>query len=211
MFYIKWPKYNKKQVKFCNSFLHEGNSTMKRQWKLCFRTPVFVYSTEVTVLHIQSKNKRLEVADILARFTLQMLKSRSCLDWQRSSRRLESWEGLLFAINVSTICAEAIFRVNARWLSNRLSKRQLQTTVLLRTPTTQMIFFNQGMLLRGSKHFLNQNHLRVTITPISGVSNSVSNIAAALRIRRVFPRGSCRETIKAIQFSRPGLRIGKQS
>ena len=28
------------------------------------------------------------------------------------------------------------------------------TTVLLRTPIAQMIFFNQGMLLLGSNHFL---------------------------------------------------------
>ena len=33
-----------------------------------------------------------------------------------------------------------------RWLPHRLSKRQSLTTVLLRTPITQMIFFNQGML-----------------------------------------------------------------
>ena len=37
---------------------------------------------------------------------------------------------------------------------HRLSKRQSLTTVLLRTPITQMIFFNQGMLLLGSNHFL---------------------------------------------------------
>ena len=30
----------------------------------------------------------------------------------------------------------------------------LLTTVLLRTPIIQMIFFNQGMLLLGSNHFL---------------------------------------------------------
>ena len=33
------------------------------------------------------------------------------LDWKRSSGWLESWEGPLFATNVSTICAVAIFRV----------------------------------------------------------------------------------------------------
>ena len=32
-----------------------------------------------------------------------------------------------------------------RWLPHRLSKRQSLTTVLLRTPITQMIFFNEGM------------------------------------------------------------------
>ena len=31
-----------------------------------------------------------------------------------------------------------------RWLPHRLSKRQSLTTVLLRTPITQMIFFSQG-------------------------------------------------------------------
>ena len=41
-----------------------------------------------------------------------------------------------------------------RWLPHRLSKRLSLTTVLLRTPITQMIFFNQGMLLLGSNHFL---------------------------------------------------------
>ena len=41
-----------------------------------------------------------------------------------------------------------------RWLLHRLSKRQLQTTVLLRIPVTQMICFNQGMLLLGSNHVL---------------------------------------------------------
>ena len=41
-----------------------------------------------------------------------------------------------------------------RWLPHRLSKRQSLTRVLLRTPITQMIFFNQGMLLLGSNHFL---------------------------------------------------------
>jgi len=34
------------------------------------------------------------------------------LDWKRSSRWLESWERLLFVNDVSTTCAEAIFRVN---------------------------------------------------------------------------------------------------
>ena len=41
-----------------------------------------------------------------------------------------------------------------RWLPHRLSKLQSLTTVLLMTPITQMIFFNQGMLLLGSNHFL---------------------------------------------------------
>ena len=40
-----------------------------------------------------------------------------------------------------------------RWLPHR-SKRQSPTTVLLRTPVTQMIFLNRGMLLLGSNHFL---------------------------------------------------------
>ena len=32
-------------------------------------------------------------------------------DWKRSSGWLESWEGLLLVTDVSTTCAEAIFRV----------------------------------------------------------------------------------------------------
>ena len=35
------------------------------------------------------------------------------LDWKRSSGWLESWEGLLLVTDVSTTCAEAIFR--AKW------------------------------------------------------------------------------------------------
>ena len=38
--------------------------------------------------------------------------------------------------------------------SSLLESREGLTTVLLRTPITQMIFFNQGMLLLGSNHFL---------------------------------------------------------
>ena len=53
--------------------------------------------------------------------------------------------------DVSTTCVEAIFRVKRE---HRLSKRQSLTTVLLRIPITQMIFFNQSMLLLGSNHFL---------------------------------------------------------
>ena len=45
-----------------------------------------------------------------------------------------------------------------RWLPHRLSKRQSLTKVLFRTPITQMIFFNQGMLLLGSNHFLMKHY-----------------------------------------------------
>ena len=69
-------------------------------------------------------------------------------DWRRSARWLESWEELLFSTDPLTTCEEAIFIVKLtwlkRWLLHRLWKRQLQTTVLLRTPITKMIFFNQG-------------------------------------------------------------------
>ena len=47
-----------------------------------------------------------------------------------------------------------------RWLLHRLSKRKSQTTVLLRTPITQIIFFNQGMLLLGSNYFLKHVHYK---------------------------------------------------
>ena len=86
----------------------------------------------------------------------------SYLDWKWSSVLLESWEGLLLVTDVSTTCAEAIFRVSWlwrltqlwRWLLHRLSKRQSPATGLLRTPITQIIIFNQGMILLGSNHFL---------------------------------------------------------
>ena len=182
---------------------------MKRQWKLYFPAPVIVYNTEVTVSHIQSKNKRLEVAYILARFTLQMLKSRSCLDWKRSSRWVESWEGLLFATDVSTTCAEANFRVKMAY------QQVVETSVANNSPSKGSNHpddvFNQCMLLLGSKHFLNQNHLRVTITPISGVSNSVSNMGAALRIPRVFPPGILQRKCRSNPISSPSLKIGDQS
>ena len=41
----------------------------------------------------------------------------------------------------------------------RLSKRQSLTTVLLRTPITQMIFFNQGILMI----ILMNNNIMITI------------------------------------------------
>ena len=39
-------------------------------------------------------------------------------------------------------------------LLHRLSKRQSPTTVLVRTPVTQMIILNQGISLLASNHFL---------------------------------------------------------
>ena len=39
-----------------------------------------------------------------------------------------------------------------RWLPHRLSKRQSLTTVLLRTPITQMIFFNQVIWIKLAKY-----------------------------------------------------------
>ena len=44
-----------------------------------------------------------------------------------------------------------------RWLPHRLSKRQSQTTVLPRSPITQMIFFNQGMTLRSTVDISHKN------------------------------------------------------
>ena len=55
-----------------------------------------------------------------------------------------------------------------RWLPHRLSKRQSLTTVLLRTRITRMIFFNQGMLVLGSNHFLKARlllHVNSCYTP----------------------------------------------
>lgn len=67
----------------------------------------------------------------------------SRFDWKWWSGWLESWEALLMT-DVSTNCAEAIFRVTRlwRWLQSRLLKHPSPTTIL-RTPNTQMIIFNQ--------------------------------------------------------------------
>ena len=74
---------------------------------------------------------------------------------------------------ITTLCGrhlqsqviESLDRLDYRLSSDRLSldsedgfgtgcRNVSQTTVLLRTLITQMIFFNQGMLLLGSNHFL---------------------------------------------------------
>ena len=39
----------------------------------------------------------------------------TCLDWEKSSGQLESWEGLLLVTDDLTSCAEAIFRVKWTW------------------------------------------------------------------------------------------------
>ena len=57
------------------------------------------------------------------------------------------------------LCSAGIFEAV---VEPELSKRQSLTTVLLRTPITQMIFFNQGMLLLGSNHFLKGNGIKRT-------------------------------------------------
>ena len=60
--------------------------------------------------------------------------------------------------------SSAIFK---RWLPHKLSKRQSLTTVLFRTPITQMIFLNQGMFLLGSNHFLTyQSIFRSDLSPV---------------------------------------------
>ena len=73
---------------------------------------------------------------------------------------MKSWKGLLLAIDLLKTGAEATFRVGSEdgfhtgcWNVNWL------ITVLLSTSITQMIFFNQGMLLPGSNHFLTYNTL----------------------------------------------------
>ena len=88
-----------------------------------------------------------QVREYSGKCPFHILLTLTFLDWKISSGWLESWEGLLLVTDVSTTCAEAILRIF-------LSKRQSLTTVLLRTPVTHMIFFNKGMLLLGSNHFL---------------------------------------------------------
>jgi len=106
------------------------------------------------------------------------------LDRRGSPGWLESWEGLLLVTHVSTTCAEAIFRVKKtlkmasrrlwRWLPHRLSRRQSLAAVLLGPPVAWMIFFNQGMLLLGSNHFLMYGiycHKRIRNQTRSGSQN----------------------------------------
>ena len=68
-------------------------------------------------------------------------------------------------------CAEAIFTWLWRWLRHRLSKRQSLTTVLLRTPITQMIFFNQANLTMTSAE-----HLALTSIPLISLKTNPSQI-----------------------------------
>ena len=61
MFCISWPNYNQNQVKVVMFFLQIATTIVKRQRKLCFPTPVFVYNTECTVLHpshLQTRGER---------------------------------------------------------------------------------------------------------------------------------------------------------
>ena len=64
-------------------------------------------------------------------------------------------------------------RLHITWLPHRLLKHHSQKTVLLRTPITQMILFNQGMLLQGSNHFLMTKFSNIiTLSTITSQFNS---------------------------------------
>ena len=63
-----------------------------------------------------------------------------------------------------------------RWLPHRLSRRQSLTSVLVRTLITQMIFFNQGMLLLGSNHFLKVKQSSCNSTPPVCNSNATRSL-----------------------------------
>ena len=67
-----------------------------------------------------------------------------------------------------------------RWLPHSLSKRQSRTTVLLRTPITQMMFFNQGTMINQTDVLL--------LCSICFVSmhESWSPIRRLMKTRRVF-------------------------
>ena len=62
-----------------------------------------------------------------------MIQNYSLIEKDYRVNWLEPWEGLLFVTDVSTTCVEATFTGLWRWLPHRLSKRQSQTTALLRT------------------------------------------------------------------------------
>ena len=81
------------------------------------------------------------------------------LDWNKSSEWLEPWGGLLLATDLLTTYAEAIFRV--KWLLTlKMATTQVVETsvannspsqegmlILLRTRITQIISFNQGIII----------------------------------------------------------------
>ena len=87
-------------------------------------------------------------------FTLQPLYQHS-LSLHKSSQPIASrvYQRLLYLL-INQIADHGFWIFNWlktitwlwRWLPHRLSKRQSQTTVLLRTSVTQMIIFNQGTL-----------------------------------------------------------------
>ena len=57
-------------------------------------------------------------------------------DWKRSSGWLESWEGLLLVTDVSTTCAEAIFRVKYYHLTLKMASAQVvETSVTNNSPS----------------------------------------------------------------------------
>ena len=81
----------------------------------------------------------------------------------------------------------------SRWLPHRLSKCQSQTTVLQRTPITQMILFNQGTLLLGSNHFLSfENHfsnMRSFFQPVT-IAMTIKALVGT-RLQRLAIRSKC--------------------
>ena len=91
----------------------------------------FLFTTNNCIVQHSALGSSLSHTRPCKHTNCKMQTSQQCqwyLDGKRSSEWLESWQGLL-----------------------------LPTTALLRTPVTQMIFFNQGMLLLVSNHFLDAN------------------------------------------------------
>ena len=115
-------------------FFHPGSKKEREHaHRLCFRTSVN-FLMEICVLH-PGWNWACNPNNISAQWTEQNFNpgwdspcnqalstciinwspwgvcARLILNWKRSSGWLESWEGLLLVTDVSTTCAEAIFRV----------------------------------------------------------------------------------------------------
>ena len=102
----------------------------------------------------------------LNKLTMQSNHSAGVLNFQLGL--LESCEGLLLATDVSTTCAKPSSRSSHLTL-NMASTQAVEMSVANNSPSqdsiTWMIFFNQGMSLLGSNHFLFIRRLDQTFNP----------------------------------------------
>jgi len=132
--------------------------------------------------------KTLMMTVVLVSITILSIKVSLFLDWKWSAGRLESWEGLLLATDVSTTCAEAMLRVDSDdGFSTGCRKVHNQQQTLSRTPVTQMIIFNHGMLPLRSNHFRKSSSVQVLVGNDCCVSASVSILVLSVAYEQFVP------------------------